>query len=258
MRAVSNYDIGGTTLSSTAIQKTSSTQKQGQLKTRSSQQLVTELDPRSPISEAYRILQTNLTFMNFDGNIKFLAVTSSMPGEGKSTTAANLAVTLAQAGKQVILVDADLRKPTQHKIFGLVGFAGLTNAIVDGNDPYMLCVEHKIERLRILPAGPIPPNASELLGSKRFKQILERLGEEADFVILDCPPTLGLTDTLVLSKSVDGYLLVVGSGKVDKNALASAKEQLERVGAKVIGAVLNGIDVKEGQGSYYYYYGEAK
>lgn len=241
-------------MSSTANQKITS--KSRQIKTKISAQLITELDPRSPISEAYRILQTNLTFMNFDGNIKFLAITSSMPGEGKSTTAANLALTLAQAGKQVILVDTDLRKPTQHKIFGLVGFAGLTNAIVDGNDPYLLCIEHKTSNLKVLPAGPIPPNAPELLASRRMKQILERLGEEADFVILDCPPALGLTDTLVLSKTVDGILLVVGSGKVERDMLASAKEQFERVGARIIGTVLNGIDVKENRGAYYYYYGD--
>lgn len=215
-------------------------------------QLVTELDPRSVVSEAYRILNTNLSFKNIDGKFKFIAVTSSLPGEGKSTTAANLAVTLAQGGKRVILVDADLRKPTQHKIFGLNVFEGLTNALVEGTDPLSLCKSYNNAAISILTAGTLPPNSSELLASSRMKVTLERLGGAADFVVLDCPPVLGLNDVLAVAPSIDGILLVVGSGRVPKQAVQLAKGQLDKIGAKVIGAILNGMNAKD-QSSYYYY-----
>jgi capsular exopolysaccharide synthesis family protein len=221
-------------------------------------ELVTELDPHSTTSEAYRILASNLNFKNIDQQYRFIAVTSSLPGEGKSTTAANLAITLAQGGKRVILVDADLRKPTQHKKFGLSFMEGLTNVLVEGIDPISLCKQFKELSLFVLTAGAMPPNSSELLGSKRMKLTLERLGEEADFVIVDCPPVLGLNDTLAITSRVDGFLLVVGSGKVPKKALVDAKEELEKVGAKLIGAVVNGLGERD-SGSYYYgYYGEVE
>lgn len=221
-------------------------------------QLVTLLEPRSTVSEAYRILKTNLTFKNVEGQLKYIAVTSSLPGEGKTTTAANLAITLAQGGKKVFLVDADLRKPTLHKIFGLGSFGGLTNLLIDDKDPLELAKSFENYSLKVLTAGPLPPNSSELLASRRMKTVLEQIGKVADFVIIDCPPTLGLNDVLVLAPVVDGYLMVVGSGKVPRNALRQAKEQLEKVGANLIGAIVNNVDLRHTHGSYYYYsdYGE--
>lgn len=221
-----------------------------------SYQLVVENHPNSTISEAYRILQTNLNFKNIDRNFKCIALTSSVPGEGKSTNAANLAYTLAQSGKQVILVDADLRRPTIHKIFGLNMLEGLTSSIIENTDPLSLCKEVKDSGLKVLTSGPIPPNSSELLASNRMKAILQRLGEVSDYVIIDCPPVLGFNDTLALSSNVDGFLLVVGSSMVPKPALKNAKEQLDRVGSVLIGAIVNSLDLKEshGYGYYYYYY----
>lgn len=226
---------------------------------RNQTQLVTDLDPRSIVSEAYRILKTNLTFKNIERKLKNIAITSATPGEGKSTTAANLANSMAQSGKNVILVDADLRKPTSHKIFGFSVFEGLTNSLVEGTDPLSLCKTYQAHGPRILTAGTLPPNPSELLGSRRMKAVLDRLGEDADFVIIDCPPILGLNDSLALAPSVDGFLLVIGSGKVPKNTIMMAKQTLEKVEANILGAVLNGFDVRDG-GSYhsYYSYGEQR
>ncbi len=216
-------------------------------------QLVTEIDPHSGASEAYRILKTNLNFINIDDKLKYIAMTSSVAAEGKSTTTANLAITLAQGGKKVILVDADLRKPTQHKIFGLNVFEGLTNSLVEGTDPLSLCREFNGPGFKILTSGPLPPNPSELLGSARMKSVLERLGSAADTIIIDCPPILGLNDTLAVAPNVDGYLLVIGVGRVTKEELNKAKAQLDRIGANLVGAIVNGFNSKENNDYYNYY-----
>ncbi len=214
-------------------------------------QLITITAPESTVSEAYRILKTNLIFKNVEKGLKFIAVTSSLPSEGKSTTAANLAITLAHSNKRVILVDADLRRPSLHKIFGLSG-AGLTNVLVGGGDCLETCSNFENFSLKILTSGPLPPNSSELLASSKMKFVLQELSGFADFVILDCPPVLGFNDALALAPLIDGYLLVVGSGKVPRNAFMQTKEQLAKVGAKIIGAIVNNLDLRDTQGSYYY------
>ena len=213
--------------------------------------LVTEMGPRSGASEAFRILTSNLKFTNLEGSFKCIGVTSAIPAEGKSTIAANLALTLALEGKRVVLVDADLRRPSLHKLFGIRPPLGLTTALVDGTEPHGLCHNFNDMPLKILTAGISPPNSSELLGSNRMKLVLKSLAEKADFVILDCPPTLGLNDTLALSGAVDGFLLVVARGGASRTAIKQTKAQLDRIGAKLIGAVFNRMELNN-QGYYYY------
>jgi capsular exopolysaccharide synthesis family protein len=219
--------------------------------------LISELDPYSIATEAFKILNTNLKFMNVDHKFKCIAVTSALPGEGKSTTAANLAITLAQGGCKVVLIDGDLRKPSLHKKLGLKNFEGLTNALVEGKDPVDMLTTFREFKLSVLTTGPLPPNSSELLASSRMKNVLERLNSIADYVIVDCTPVLGLNDTLAIAPNVDGFLLVVGMGKSPKQAVLQAKEQLEKVGANLIGAIANGLDSINSK-DMYYYYGEGK
>lgn len=214
--------------------------------------LITISNPRSPIAEAYRTLRTNLEFSNLDKSLRALVVTSASSEEGKSTTLANLAVTIAQSGKRVILVDADLRRPTQHQIFDLKNNAGLTDIVRDesllANPPLQ---ETSVPNLHVLTSGQTPPNPAEILGSKRMSEIIAALLERADMVLLDAPPLLAVTDAAVLSSKVDGVLLVVSAGKTKRENARKAQAQLEKINARVIGAVLN--NVKAESGAQYYY-----
>ncbi len=214
--------------------------------------LITISNPRSPIAEAYRTLRTNLEFSNLDKSLRALVVTSAGSEEGKSTTLANLAVTIAQSGKRVILVDADLRRPTQHQIFNLKNNAGLTDMVRDDevlkNPPTQ---ETNVPNLDVLTSGQLPPNPAEILGSKRMSEILASLLERADMVLFDAPPVLAVTDAAVLSQKVDGVLLVVSAGKTKRENARKAQTQLEKINARVIGAVLNNIKAESGAQYYY-------
>jgi protein-tyrosine kinase len=214
--------------------------------------LITISNPRSPIAEAYRALRTNLEFSNLDKSLRSLLVTSAGAEEGKSTTLANLAVTLAQSGKRVILVDADLRRPTQHQIFGLKNNAGLTDMV---RDDAMLATpplqETSVPNLQVLTSGQLPPNPAEVLGSKRMSEILTALSQNADIVLLDAPPLLAVTDAAVLSSRVDGVLLVVSAGKTKRENARKAQSQLEKINARVIGAVLNNVKADSNAQTYY-------
>lgn len=217
--------------------------------------IITHHDPKSPAAEAFRVLRTNLQFMGLDAPLKSLLVTSASPGEGKSTVTANLAVAFAQAGARVCLVDADLRRPTAHKLFGLDNWNGLTTALV-GQSP----VEHSlretaVEGLLVLPSGPIPPNPAELLGSQRMVRLLADLQDRFDLVLVDTPPVLAVTDACVLAPKVGGALVVARSGAVDRQQVVRAKESLEAVKAQVLGVVLDGLRTESNGGHYYYYYG---
>jgi capsular exopolysaccharide synthesis family protein len=219
-----------------------------------SDSLVTLTSPRSPVSEAYRTLRTNLEFSSLDEPLKTMVATSPGPEEGKSTTLANLAVTLAQAEKRVILVDCDLRRPSQHEIFGLANEVGLTTMVVDEaamRDPPLL--ETDVEGLRLLPSGPLPPNPSELIGSRRMAEIIGTLSERADIVLFDAPPVIAVTDAAVLASRVDGVLLVIKAGTTKRDHAKKAKALLEKVNAHVVGAVLNNVKMDT---SYYSYYRE--
>lgn len=214
--------------------------------------LITLEQTKSPISEAYRTLRTNVQFTSVDSETKKIMITSSGPGEGKSSTAANLAVSIAQSGKSIIVVDADMRKPTQHKLFGLDNGEGLSVALVQDQDYRKYIKKTDVPGLMVLTAGPIPPNPAELVGSKRMKRLIEELSLDYDMVLIDTPPIIAVTDAAILAQEVDGVILVLASGEVNKEFAQKAKEQLDKVGAKILGAVLNKVDMKTGE--YYYYY----
>jgi len=221
---------------------------------RHSDSLVTLASPRSPVSEAYRTLRTNLEFSSLDEPLKTMMVTSPGAEEGKSTTLANLAVTLAHAEKRVILVDCDLRRPAQHEIFGTSNDVGLTTMVVDEKvmrDPPLL--ETGVEGLQLLPSGPLPPNPSELVGSRRMGEIIKALSERADLVLFDAPPVIAVTDAAVLASRVDGVLLVIRAGATKRDHAKRAKALLDKVNAHVVGAVLNNVKMDT---SYYQYYRE--
>lgn len=219
-------------------------------------QLIAWLRIKAPESEAYRTLRTNIQFSSVDKPIRSLLVTSSSPGEGKSTTTANLAVVLAQTGQRVIAVDTDLRRPVLHKVFSVPNNTGLTTALLGGDtDPIESFLQPtEIDSLTVLTSGPIPPNPSELLGSHRMAHLVERLTGAADIVIFDSPPVLAVTDAAVMGRQVDGVLLVVDAGRTREHALAGATAELQKTGANVLGAALNRLDTRRGDYQYYYYY----
>lgn len=216
--------------------------------------LITHEQTKSPISEAYRTLRTNVQFTSVDSKTKKIMITSSGPREGKSTTVANLAVSMAQAGKSVLVIDADLRNPTQHKLFDLGNFEGLSSYLVQDLDDHNSIKETMIPGLKVLTGGPIPPNPAELVGSQRMKALIEEVSEQFDVVLIDTPPIIAVTDAAILAQEVDGVILVLASGEVNKEFAQRAKEQLEIVGAKILGAVINKADIKTSEYYYYYYY----
>ena len=208
--------------------------------------------PKSIAAEAYRTLRTNIQYSSFDEEIRTIVVTSSEPGEGKSTTAGNLALTFAQDEKKVLLIDCDLRKPSIHKKFKISNNLGLSNVILDKSKLSKALVKRS-EYLDILPSGKVPPNPSELLGSKALEELLDELDDVYDVIILDTPPLHAVTDAQILSTKVDGVLLVVRAEKTKKDSVIAAKESLKKVNANILGAVLNGGE--SSRGKYYYYYG---
>lgn len=218
--------------------------------------LITHNKPKSPISEAYRTLRTNIQFSSLDKDIKTITVTSSGPGEGKSTVMTNLAVTMAQTGKKVIIIDCDLRKPKIHKVFEVQNNIGFTTVLVENTD-YKKVARHVdgIDGLDIMPSGPIPPNPSELLGSKKSKDFFEKLKADYDIILIDAPPVGVVTDAAILSTYVDGVILVAGFGQVEVEAIKRTKELLDKVNAPILGVVLNKVPVATGKyyGKYYYY-----
>lgn len=219
----------------------------------SRQPLVVQVDPHSSRAESFRQLRTNLQFANVDDPPKSLLVTSSIPGEGKSTTAVNLALTLAEGGTRVVLIEGDLRRPKVGEYLGLEGAVGLTDVLV-GRVDIDDAVQHwgPSGRLEVLLAGPQPPNPAELLGSHHMRQLLERLEERA-LVVVDAPPLLPVTDAAVLSNAVDGVIVVVAAGKTRNNQLKQSMENLRQAGAVVLGAVYNMAPTK-GPQSYTYGY----
>jgi len=216
--------------------------------------LVTHFDPKSPISEAYRTLRTNLQFTKIADSLKTILVTSSGPKEGKSTTVANLAITLAQLGSKVLLVDTDLRRPVIHSIFGMEKDNGLTNYMMD-SVPYNQVVKKSfLENLNIITCGVLPPNPSELLGSFKMEELITKLKSNYDIILFDSPPVIAVTDAAVLSTKVDSTFLVISSGKTNRDAIIRAKSLLENVNTHIVGALLNNVNVEGTYGSSYYYY----
>lgn len=223
-----------------------------QLLTERERHLIAYRQPKSPVSEQYRTLRTNIEFSSVDEEIRTIMVTSASPGEGKSTTVSNLAVVFAQQGKRVLLIDSDLRKPTAHYTFQVTNTRGLTN-VLTRQLPFVEAVEStSIEQLDLLTSGPVPPNPSELIGSRMMKQLITEALEEYDIVLFDCPPLLPVTDAQILSKYCQGAILVVNSGRTEIEEAQQAVENLTHAHAKLLGVVLNGKKVKDGENYYYY------
>ena len=206
----------------------------------------------SPVVEAYKALRTNLLFSSVDKEVKTVVITSAVPDEGKSRTAANLAIVLAQAGHPTLLVDADFRRPSQHRMFGKVRNVGLSNLIVqDMPESALFVPDEQVKDLVVLASGPTPPNPSELLGSGQMKALLARFRTGFDYVVIDTPPVNAVTDASVLAAGVDAAILVIDTNKATYPAVHHAKQALERVGGNVLGSVMN--KMKAAGGNYYYY-----
>lgn len=215
---------------------------------------VAESQPRSPISEAFRTLRTNVMYAGVDKPINSVLVTSASPGEGKTTIVTNLAVVFAQSGRRVVVIDADLRRPALHRRLGLGNQYGLSQVFVQSS-PVLNGSQQKtrVSNLTAVTSGSLPPNPSELLGSQKMGQILSNLRKNEEMVILDTPPALAVTDAAVLVPYVDGVLLVVKPGSTKTGAAKQAIENLRRVGANLLGVVLNDIELRKSRYSYYYY-----
>ena len=224
--------------------------------------LIALKDPRNPLVESFRTLRTNLSYLNVEDGSNTLLITSAGPNEGKTTTAVNLAIVMADSGARVALVDADLRKPSVAKMLGIEGGAGLSDLLVGKAKFDEVLQQFGRKQLTVLPAGRIPPNPSELLGYKAMGKVLDMLSEHFDYVIVDAPPALAVTDAAILSKKVGGTLLIAAAGKVRKQELSNVLESLETVDGKVLGIVVTMVPTK-GPDSYSYssysyrYYGSS-
>lgn len=220
--------------------------------------LISLVDQSSVIAEQYRTVRTSIQFSMVDDNVKSIIITSAGAGEGKSTTSANLAVVFANSGYKVLLVDSDLRNPTVHKTFRVVNGKGFSTLLAD-RDLQPEDVIHKtiIDNLDVLPSGPLPPNPSELLGTKRSEEVVKELEGRYDLVIYDMPPIVAVTDAQIMATKTDGVLIVARQKKTQKASLAKAKNLLDIVNAKIIGVVMNGLE-NESNSEYYYSYTSAK
>ncbi len=218
--------------------------------------LITHINPKSPASEAYRVLRTNIQFSSIDKPLKTILVTSSGPKEGKTTTITNLAITFAQSGAKTLLIDADLRIPKIYQLFDFSNAKGLTNILVRNKDYKEYLKKTDISKLDVIVSGPIPPNPSELLGSSAMKNFLAEVSNDYDIILIDTPPVVNITDAAILSTIVDGTILVAASKHVEINVINRARELLEQVKANIVGVVLNKIDTNTNGNYYYYYYGE--
>ncbi len=219
--------------------------------------LIVQVDPRSQRAEAFRSLRTNLQFIDVANPPKSIVVTSSLPGEGKSTTTANLALSLAETGLKVVVIEGDLRRPRLLEYLGFEGSVGLTDVLVGRVEVDDVLQPFGRTGLRLLGAGPIPPNPSELLGSANMEQLVADLAERFDYVLIDAPPLLPVTDAAVLSTIVDGALVVVGAGVAQREHVRRALDTLEQVNGTVLGLILNRVKAKElgaGYGTYEYDY----
>jgi polysaccharide biosynthesis transport protein len=216
--------------------------------------LVTAQKAHSPLAEAYRIIRTNIQYTDVDHPPRSIVVTSASPAEGKSTTASNLAHVIAEAGRRVILVDADLRRPNLHRIFGLQRTDGLTGMLV-GQDNLNGHGSQATElpNLTLIASGPTPPRPADLLASARLREVISHLANESDMVIIDSPPILAVTDAAILSTAADGVVLVVDPARSKRRDLVRAREAIEAVGGRILGVVINRL-TRQGSGYYYYYY----
>ncbi|MFC6113714.1 CpsD/CapB family tyrosine-protein kinase [Sporosarcina thermotolerans] len=219
-----------------------------------SRKLVTSVNPKSFISEQFRTIRTNINFSTPDKELKTLLFTSSSPGEGKSTSAANVAIVFAQEGKKVLLVDADMRKPTMHFTFKTSNSIGLSNLLTKQFSLEEVTRITNIENLYLITCGQIPPNPAELISSSSMEALIEELALMYDIVIFDAPPLLSVADAQILSNKCDGTILVINSGTTEKESAIKAKESLISAKANILGILMNNF-VLEKENSYYQYYG---
>ncbi|MGE5627293.1 MAG: CpsD/CapB family tyrosine-protein kinase [Solirubrobacterales bacterium] len=225
--------------------------------------LITVNDSRSPISEAYKTLRTNMQFSSYDKQVQTIVITSSGPGEGKSTVSSNLAVVFAQSGHKTILIDCDLRRSKLHRIFQISNNKGLSNFLAGQCNEDEIINSTPVDNLSVIPSGTRPPNPSELLASNKMQSFLEKLKEEYQYIILDTPPVIMVTDAQVLSRYSEGVVLVICADQVDRGAAIRSKELLLKVNARILGVVLNKVK-SSGKGyydrysDYYYNEGEGK
>ena len=208
--------------------------------------------PKSITAEAYRTLRTNIQYSSFDNEIRTIVVTSSEPGEGKSTTAGNIAISFAQASMKTVIIDCDLRKPSLHKKFKISNIGGLSDILI-GKEKIDDVVHHFNDELDIITSGKLPPNPAEMLGSRTMERLLIALKERYDMIILDTAPLQAVTDAQILSTKSDGIILVVRAHSTKRESVLQAKGLIEKVGGKILGTVLNGVE--NSRGKYYYYYG---
>lgn len=212
--------------------------------------LITITDPRSLVSEAYRTLRTNLSFYSLDNPITTLVVTSPSPDEGKSTTIANLAVTMAQSGRKTVVVDCDLRRPSLHTIFDLKAEPGFVNYMLADDMAIPLQVTG-IENLKLLACGTKPPNPADMLGAQKVDQLIAKLKEEAEIILFDAPPVVAVTDAVVLGAKVDGVLLVIQAGKTKRDHAERAKDILAKANVRIVGATLTNAPKDSAMSDYY-------
>jgi protein-tyrosine kinase len=218
--------------------------------------LITISDSKSIIAEQFRTIRTNIKFSIPDTDLKTILVTSSITGEGKSTNAANLGVVFAQEGKKVLIVDADMHKPTLHHTFGIFNTVGLSTILSKQGEFYRAIQETAIVGLHVLPSGSIPPNPAELLSSRIFSTFLVEMKKVYDIIIFDAPPLLSVTDARILSHQCDGTLLIIHSGVAEKEDVVKAHSILTSSQAKILGVVLNHYKMPKNRNYYYQYYGE--
>lgn len=225
-------------------------------------EVIVEHEPKSPISEIFRTLRTNIQFMNTKGKLKTILVTSTLPGEGKSWVSANLAVTFAQAGKKVVIIDADMRKGRQYSIFGVSPRPGLSNylsGVLDGEeineDLSNYIQETEVENLYVISAGNIPPNPSELLIAPQMVNLLEQLKEMCDIIIIDGTPSQLVTDSLILTRLVDSTVIVTAQKYTKKEDLKRVITNIQNVGGKIAGVVVNKVTISTKKYEQSYYYG---
>ncbi|PGZ63136.1 tyrosine protein kinase [Bacillus cereus] len=223
----------------------------GRKKRKPIRQLITHQEPKSRITEQYRNIRTNIEFTSVDNHIRSIMVTSANPGDGKTTTVANLAVVFGQQGKKVLVIGADLRKPSIQDLFAAHASNGLTN-VLSGQTKVMQCIQKTdIENVYVMASGPIPPNPAELLGNRVMDEVLLEAYNMFDIVLIDTPPVLAVTDAQILANKCDGIILVVRSEKTEKDKIVKTKQILDKASGKILGIVLN--DKQEEQEQYGYY-----
>jgi len=214
-------------------------------------ELVPHFFPDSRLAESYRNIRTSLLLSSADNPVKTIAMTSAMPGEGKTVSASNLAVTLAQSGKTVLLVDSDLRRPRLHRMFKVRNTSGLTSYLVGSMEVGQVIKATEIPNLSLINSGPIPPNPAELLGSEKMTRFIQMMRDECDFTIFDLPPMIEISDAVILGAKVDGLVLVVGGDKTSRETLRKARERLDQLKVRTLGVIINNVDTPYRKDSYY-------